>query len=129
LIKRLLESAKSTMDAKPKPSQGAAETSECIEDAMDAETDGGAAVGVPAVSDIDMESVFQLFDTIQAEISEDLFDAIQNSFPVPWAVCSTAGVIVKCNTAFSNYFRSAGRLIGASIGKLIVDEDAAPALS
>jgi hypothetical protein len=62
-------------------------------------------------------------------MTENIFDAIQHSLPVPWAVCATDGLISKCNPAFITFFSPALDPIGTSVFGLVDDEDAPLAAS
>jgi PAS domain-containing protein len=106
-----------------------ASTSEYIPERDDVDDDAHSYV--PQIQfkrdDAVIDSIESTLEALESEICEDLFDAVWNSFPVPWAVCSAKGILLKCNSAFAKYFHCpAGGPVGSSIESLIVGEDAAP---
>jgi PAS domain-containing protein len=62
-------------------------------------------------------------------ITEKVFDAIQKSLPVPWAVCPNDGVISKCNSAFAGIFEPDRAIVGESVFTFIDEDDASVAIS
>lgn len=104
---------------------------ECIEDGgcgLEAESSTATVRDYPRDDDV-VDCIEASFEALKSQLPDDIFGVIWNSLPVPWAVCSSQGILLKCNAAFINYFKDADvSPLGRSIEEFIAEDEVIPAL-